>query len=234
MLGQRLSANGFDCVVAPLIEVRTLVVPSVLVNHQHEENLTRALAVLPDIVIVLSAHAARAYLEHARFNTPSDLLYVAVGEQTAAVLRAAQGLQVAVPSIPTSEGVLAMPQIKRLAAGDNVWIVAGVGGRKTLMQALYAERHCRVVKLALYERQEAATLASFDVAADIDIVEISSMQGLQTFAAYWRARHDHLSIYLVVPSARIAQGAKALGFTRIIIAQGASADAVLAALQQPA
>ena len=48
MLGQRLSANGFDCVVAPLIEVRTLVVPSVLVNHQHEENLTRALAVLPD------------------------------------------------------------------------------------------------------------------------------------------------------------------------------------------
>ncbi len=228
-LAQRLQAEGFATVIAPMIEVETFTSPLVQVNGHRVDNPATVLEIRPKLLIVLSAHAARGFVHSEIFTGLPNLPYVAVGEQTAAVLRDTAGLQVEVPELATSEGVLTVPLVTTLAAGDSVWLLAGVGGREILAQHLQDELRCRVVKLELYRRRDRRDTPEV-VTDTIDAVEIASMQGLQVFYTHWTKLAGNMAVPLIVPSARVAQGAQALGFTRIITAKGASADAVLAVL----
>ncbi|WP_350582556.1 uroporphyrinogen-III synthase, partial [Pseudomonas sp. HY2-MNA-CIBAN-0224] len=86
-------------------------------------------------------------------ETPSHL--IAVGDATAAVLNNAQlpgaSYQVRQPSIANNEGMLAMPEIESLQAGDKLLIWRGLGGRRLLVDTLQA-RGVHIDSIAWYER----------------------------------------------------------------------------------
>ncbi|WP_201616677.1 uroporphyrinogen-III synthase [Psychrobacter immobilis] len=80
---------------------------------------------------------------------------IAVGDATAAVLNNAQlpvaSYQVRQPSIANNEGMLAMPEIESLQAGDKLLIWRGLGGRRLLVDTLQA-RGVHIDSIAWYER----------------------------------------------------------------------------------
>ena len=84
---------------------------------------------------------------------PSQL--IAVGEATAQVLRQAQlstaSYEVLQPTIANNEGMLAMPEIEQLQAGDKLLIWRGLGGRRLLVDTLQA-RGVHIDSIAWYER----------------------------------------------------------------------------------
>ena len=86
-------------------------------------------------------------------EAPSHL--IAVGDATAAVLNNAKlpvaSYQVRQPSIANNEGMLAMPEIESLQAGDKLLIWRGLGGRRLLVDTLQT-RGVHIDSIAWYER----------------------------------------------------------------------------------
>ena len=86
-------------------------------------------------------------------KAPSYL--IAVGEATASVLNNAKveasNYQVLQPHIANNEGMLAMPEIERLQAGDKLLVWRGLGGRRLLVDTLLA-RGVHIDSIAWYER----------------------------------------------------------------------------------
>ena len=86
-------------------------------------------------------------------QAPSYL--IAVGEATASVLNntkiEASNYQVLQPHIANNEGMLAMPEIERLQAGDKLLVWRGLGGRRLLVDTLLA-RGVHIDSIAWYER----------------------------------------------------------------------------------
>ena len=84
---------------------------------------------------------------------PSQL--IAVGTATAEVLQQAKfataSYQVLQPIIANNEGMLAMPEIASLQAGDKLLIWRGLGGRRLLVDTLQA-RGVVIDSIAWYER----------------------------------------------------------------------------------
>ena len=80
---------------------------------------------------------------------------IAVGEATAAVLNHAKlntaNYQIRQPEIANNEGMLSMPDIESLQAGDKILIWRGLGGRRLLVDALQA-RGVHIDSIAWYER----------------------------------------------------------------------------------
>lgn len=89
-----------------------------------------------------------------QLKAPSHL--IAVGEATAAVLNAAKldaaNYQVLQPLIANNEGMLAMPEIDSLQAGDKLLVWRGLGGRRLLVNTLQA-RGVHIDSIAWYERK---------------------------------------------------------------------------------
>ncbi len=86
-------------------------------------------------------------------KVPSPI--IAVGDATAAVLSylalETESYQVCQPRTANNEGMLAMPEIKSVQAGDKVLIWRGLGGRRLLVDVLQA-RGVHVDSIAWYER----------------------------------------------------------------------------------
>lgn len=86
-------------------------------------------------------------------TAPSHL--IAVGTATAKVLQQAQlpvaSYEVLQPTIANNEGMLAMPEIEQLQAGDKLLIWRGLGGRQLLVDTLRA-RGVHIDSIAWYER----------------------------------------------------------------------------------
>src|SRR5690606_36810182 len=102
------------------------------------------------LVLFLSEHAVRlglpAIAELPWFGAARVL---AVGARTAELL-AEQGIGSELPAEPTSEGLLALPALERVA-GRRVLLVAGVGGRTLLAETL-TTRGAVVVRNECYRR----------------------------------------------------------------------------------
>lgn len=85
---------------------------------------------------------------------PSHL--IAVGEATATVLNEIKlpsaSYQVLQPAIANNEGMLAMPEIESLQAGDKLLVWRGLGGRRLLVDTLQA-RGVHIDSIAWYERK---------------------------------------------------------------------------------
>lgn len=85
-------------------------------------------------------------------TAPSHI--IAVGEATASVLRDTQlqpNYEVLKPMIANNEGMLAMPEIEHLQAGDKLLVWRGLGGRRLLANTLKA-RGVHIDSIAWYER----------------------------------------------------------------------------------
>ena len=86
-------------------------------------------------------------------KAPSQL--IAVGQATATALTQTKPdtvrCPIRQPEIASNEGMLAMPEIKQLQAGDKLLIWRGLGGRRLLVDALQA-RGVHIDSIAWYER----------------------------------------------------------------------------------
>ena len=194
-LAALLNSHGFATWVTPVIDIKAITPPRVEFDA---EELTPGVAVrdfAPGLVIVLSAHAARAYIvsDYVQSKAP----HIAVGCQTASVLQR-QGLSVQVPHKHTSEGIQTLLKTQHLPAQLCVWLLAGEGGRDTLAHYLRDECHARVVKWAFYRRVNQHSLPNF-TASQVSAVVIASVQGLHAFLGHWVALAGNMSVPVVVP-----------------------------------
>ncbi|MNG90979.1 Uroporphyrinogen-III synthase [compost metagenome] len=234
-LAQSLAAAGVASSCLPLLAIEPVAL---------DERQRQLLAGLHryQALIVVSKPAARMLLAHiaqARVQAPEKGWFT-VGEATAGVLQAA-GLQVAFPEQgDDSEALLALPALREAIAAPapRVVIVRGVGGRELLAERL-AEQGASVDYLELYRRclpaYPAGTLMRRIEAERLNGLVVSSGQGLehlqQMAGADW-ARVAHLPLF--VPSPRVAEQARAAGAQQVVDCRGASAAALLAAVQRSA
>ena len=164
-----------------------------------------------------------------------DVTYVAVGEATGRAF-AAVGVTALVPDDPRSEGMIALPQLQD-PAGRRAVIRRGDGGRDMMAPTL-TRRGARVDYCEVYRRcyrdDADGELVKQWRRLGVDSIIITSgglLQHLFQLAAN-SAKDWLLSRLLIVPSIRVVEQAKALGFTHIINAKGASDPALLSALDE--
>ncbi|MFM5856749.1 uroporphyrinogen-III synthase [Aeromonas rivipollensis] len=225
-LVQLLRQHGHHPLCCPLLETRA------------GSELSHLLQLLPeaDIVIAVSAHAVK-FAHHFLLQTGQTwphIDYFAVGQASADAFIEV-GIQAQCPEDPRSEGLLLLPALQEMA-GKRVLILRGNGGRDLIARTL-ASRGALVHYCATYERHypelDGNALTRHWQSAGLDSLLITSGELLQRLLALvpgpqrpWL--YDRL---LVVPSPRVAEMAEGAGFTRIVIAQGASNQALVAALE---
>ena len=234
-LAQSLAAAGVGSSCLPLLEIEPITV-------QAPQRLS--LEGLHDFqaILVVSKPAARLLLEHLAQASiqPPQRGWFTVGEATAGVLQGA-GLEVSFPPRgDDSEALLALPALRQALTepAPRVLIVRGVGGRELLAERL-AEQGASVEYLELYRRclpaYPAGTLMRRIEAERLNGLVVSSGQGfehLQQMAGADWLRLAQLPLF--VPSPRVAEQAKAAGAQQVVDCRGASATALLAAVQRSA
>jgi uroporphyrinogen-III synthase len=224
-LAAALEAGGYRTVVCPMVEIEPRRSPE---NERLAVSLDRF-----DVVICLSATA----VEHgvpllARHwpAMPGSLRWVAIGRATARAL-GKHGLVADVPQDETSEGLLALP-VLAAPAGLRVLVLCGEGGRTLLADTLSA-RGADVRRLECYRRRPPAAVPLEEAGAEpaqIEAIVVSSGEAADLLAQQWHAAGGAPNVLVVAPSARVANVLREHGFARIRVSDGASADAVLAAL----
>lgn len=203
LLASSLRDHGCAVLLAPVIEISSY--SSVLIEPSLGRNSS------PEAVMVLSGHAARAYVSSKFLARGMNSLHIAVGAQTGAVLESA-GLTVAYPDQATSEGILAMPVVLGLGSDSHVWLMVGHGGRKVISEKLLAQQ-CVVHKFEFYKRVE-LQLSSL-VPTDICVVVLASAQGARYAGEQWFRAKGSAGVCVVVPSARVAKIALEIGFNNV-------------------
>lgn len=225
-LVQMLRQLGHAPLCCPLLETR----PGCDLPHLGEM-LREA-----DLVIAVSMHAVH-FAHHFLLQTGQTwphIDYFAVGQASADAFAEA-GIQALCPADPRSEGLLALPALQGVS-GRRVLILRGNDGRDLIARTL-ASRGALVHYCATYERHypdlDGDALTRHWQAAGLDSLLITSGELLQRLLALVPGP-QHPWLYdrlLVVPSPRVAEMAGEAGFTRIVIAQGASNQALVAALE---
>ena len=133
----------------------------------------------------------------------------------------------------TSEGLLNLPSLQSVE-GERVLIVRGVGGRETLRQSLEA-RGAQVDSLVCYERQpvslEPDALAALLDRERVELVLLSSGEGLAHFTALLpHGETTNLPVLTIaVPSLRVAEQARELGWQHVRVANNATDEAMVEA-----
>ena len=215
----------------PLLAIRPLeLLPE---HHACLANFARYRA-----VIVVSKPAARLGVAHLRKIGAklSCAQWFCVGAATAKVLKEL-GVEATFPqSADDSEALLAMPEFARILAEPNacVLILHADEGRAWLSEQLVA-KGLKVDFLALYQRYlpayAAGTLAAQVKSHALNALVVSSGQGLSNLLEVagpdwaWLANKT-----LFVPSPRVAELARLAGAKQVVDCRGASAAALLSAL----
>ena len=229
-LGEKLAQAGFRPVFAPLIEIE--------VFEELEPAQRRLLQDLDHYqhVIFVSRNAIRQgmhWIENYWPQLPVSLHWYTVGSASAAAL-AEFGVEVLEPEGEmTSEGLLARPELAEVA-GERVLIVKGEGGRRQLRETL-EQRGATVDELVVYRRGRPGYAAGelAQRVADCEYILVSSGEGLDNMVSLLgeSALASLRGCALVVPGERVAQAARQRGFERVVVASGATDDAMLDALR---
>ncbi|HEY3699181.1 MAG TPA: uroporphyrinogen-III synthase [Spongiibacteraceae bacterium] len=135
----------------------------------------------------------------------------------------------------SSEALLTLPALQR-PGGERVLILRGIGGRETLAAALrergaqvdYAECYRRVEPVINDEQLMQLQRMAFDV------ICVNSNETLQNLWRYLQPAAQVLAQNraLIVPSERVSETARELGFARIIVAINAGTAATIDALMK--
>lgn len=232
-LAGTLAAAGVHGSCMPLLDIQPLAVSEM--HRALVRNLDRYRA-----VIVVSKPAARLGLELCAEHWPAlpSLAWFTVGAATAAVLQE-QGLSVHFPeSGDDSEALLRLPELQAALACEvpRVLIMRGEEGRELLAGQLTAQG-ARVDYLPLYRRglpdYPAKALVQRIEAERLNGLVVSSGQGFEHLRALAAQDWPRLArLPLFVPSPRVAQIAHEAGAQNVVDCRGASAAALLAALQE--
>lgn len=209
-----LRGAGHDVVVAPVIDIEPVKAPFPRGAFDH--------------VVFLSEHAVRcglATLKTQRWFAAARVL--AVGERTAETLRD-QHVDAETPSEPTSEGLLALPGLRRLG-GRRVLLAAGAGGRSLLARELRA-RGAAVERFECYRRVVARRPDA--AALGCEVIIAASGEGLVEVARVWLEAGGRPDVPVLVPSRRVAALGVEVGLSNLHDCAGADSDAWLRGLAQ--
>ena len=214
----------------------TISLPGLQLQAREDTATRHALAAALDCerVIFSSPAAVRCAARLQTLATIRKPLVLATGRGTAAALRRAGISAVVTPDAETSEGLLALAELREVA-GVSIGLVTAPGGRGLLATTLRAR--AADLRIAEVYAREAARLTQRQIesllsAQGFGAVLLSSAEALaNTLAALPPSVRPLLLDCLVVASSdRLADSARSAGFTHILHATGASPRALLAAL----
>jgi uroporphyrinogen-III synthase len=230
-LAEAIAAAGGKPLIFPLLEISPASDP---------QALDEAVARLADysLAVFISPNAADHALPQilAQGPWPTTLIAAAVGQGTVRAL-AVRGIHGCVA--PTerfdSEALLQLPELAaERVAGKRVAIFRGDGGRELLAETL-RQRGATVECITCYRRSGPSDGAQPLMAAwrtsQLDALTVSSSEGLRYLVELLDAegRAFLLKTPLFVPHARIAENARALGLSNILLTEAADAG-ILAGL----
>lgn len=229
-----LQAAGAKCILFPLIAIEPIA------GTLAADAVAKLMKLYTyDTVLFISANAvdySLALLDVSQRQQLAQLTIGAIGKKTAQLLQA-QGLAVSLvpPAGFTSEAFLALPAVQDLAE-RRILIIRGVGGRELLAQTLRA-RGASVDYCEVYQRfaaeSEPALLNQHYQQGQLDIIAITSIEGLKQLMATFAQSDWITTIPLLLGNKRIAEQARELGFTgELVIASDPSDQAMLDALVQ--
>ncbi len=183
------------------------------------------------IIICISPNAAtlaHEWIDQYWPQLPINIDWYAIGKKTAALLNSFDIPARYSPAGFDSEAMLTMPALQSLN-NKKVLILRGSSGRTTLAETL-TSRGAHVEYANLYDRQTPvygdSHIKSTIYNSALSSILITSGEALANFVTVAAGQHKQFStdslhgLYLVVPSARIAEQARLMGFTRIKVAQG--------------
>lgn len=222
-----LRERGFAAIHSPAVE-------RVADPHDLQARRARSLAQC-GLVIVTSPYAAALLLEVVPAELARRLEFLTPGFGTARVLERA-GCRVSFPEAGgTSEDLLRSPVLRSVHEGV-VGIVGAPGGRRLLDREL-GTRGIRVERVDLYHRRDCAPTPALIEALRSGrplVVLVSSVGGFEALDgglepglwAGWRRSG------FIVSSQRVAERCRRAGIREIVLADGASDAAMLAALDR--
>lgn len=156
---------------------------------------------------------------------PEHMLWIGVGRSTAAEMARA-AISGTYPELASSEGVLSMAETRRMN-GKRVLIIRGEGGRELLAASL-RQRGAQVDYLEVYRRKKhpwsRAQLRQLLTAERIRAVVVTSGEALHYFSEL--AGKVGADLILLVPSARLLDVARQLGFDQVRVTDGADGRAL--------
>lgn len=221
-----LSAAGYEAIALPLLTTETL--DETPEQRQIWLNLDQFHGVI--VVSPAAAEILATRLDTYWPQPPVGIQWLCNGSGTAEVLRAAVGTEVQFPRFGNrAEDVLALPVTQ--AVQDQRWlIVAGEGGREVTQPEL-TERGARVTRVEVYRRLPVALPESEQQQlnrSDV-MIQISSLAALECLTSHATMVTKH-NTPLLISSPRLESAARSLGWQRLVMAQGASLEAALDAL----
>lgn len=234
-LAETLAAHGVVSHSLPLLAIEPLA-------ETPEQRATFLALERYCAVIVVSKPAARLGLALLERHWPQPLAgqpWFAVGAATAGLL-GERGLPVHCPEHgDDSEALLLLPRLQQALAAarePRVLILRGEGGREFLAERLRGQG-VTVDYLPLYRRllpdYAAGELIARVRAQRLNALLVSSGQGLEHLVELAGADWPALArLPLFVPSARVAEQARRAGAEVVVDCRGASAAALLAALER--
>jgi uroporphyrinogen-III synthase len=188
-----------------------------------------------DAAIAISINAVELALSWAREywpQWPPQLRWYGIGAATAEALTQWGVRCTAAGGGMNSEALLALPELQAIAT-HNILILRGIGGRETLADTLRA-RGATVDYAECYRRVEPIldAAARAELAAPVDAICVNSAETLTNLwnNLFENSRSEVLARALIVPSERVGQKARELGFQCVIVAANAGTAATLNAL----
>lgn len=193
------------------------------------------------IIICISpnaAHLALDWIDQFWPQMPEGIQWYAIGQKTAQILNENDIPACRSSSGFNSEAMLTLPDLHDIKS-KKILILRGSSGRTTLAETL-SERGADVEYATLYERKcpeyDDILIKSTIYNSALSSILITSGEALSNFVTVAAGRQKQFStaslhqLNLVVPSERIADQARHLGFTRIKVAQGPDDLSMVAAL----
>ena len=233
-LAATLAQQGIYSSSLPLLAIEAL-------SESAEQRATLAGLSRYCAVIAVSKPAARLGLDllgRCQLSVPAEQPWFSVGAATGQILRE-HGLQVHYPElVDDSEGLLALAPFQQALAAvakPQVLILRGEGGREFMAERLRGQG-VQVDYLSLYRRvlpaYQPAALVKRVEAERLNALVVSSGQGFVYLRELAAEAWTQLALLpLFVPSPRVAEMARAAGAQFVVDCRGASAAALLAALQ---
>lgn len=189
-------------------------------------------------ISVNAVHYGLAWIDNYWPQLPQGIVWYGIGAATIATLAQrdiiAQSHADGTAAM-NSEALLSLPALQQLD-GERVLILRGIGGRETLA-AVLRERGAQVDYAECYRRAEPVLndeqLAQLQRMV-FDAICVNSHETLQNL---WRSLQPAAQALvqkhaLIVPSGRVGEAARELGFARIIIAANAGTAATIDALMK--
>jgi uroporphyrinogen-III synthase len=228
-LADKIVEEGGEAVLFPAIEILPAPRPS---------RLAMVIARLHtfDWAIFVSPTAAREGMKQVRERRrwPPGVRMAAVGQGTAEALAELGAGEVMAPAAPgDSQALAAMPDLQEII-GQNVVIFRGDGGREFLGRVL-AERGARVEYAECYRRArptvDSSALMDRFRGGRVQALCAASSESLRNLLDMTGVLEGELlsATPVFVPHPRVAEAARGMGFSRVIVAIGGD-DAIVEGL----